>query len=251
MSDEANRHERWSEELAAYLLGGLDPSEAGAFERHAEGCERCRAETRWLAPAMQALPETVERLEPPRQLRERLMGEVRADAAAARGGAADGAARRGWRQRLAGIGRWAGDGPLGLRPLAGLAAAALVVAAIAGYEVGAGGSSGTGGSSGAGRTIVSGHAPGVVAEMVREGEGGSLHLANVSQLPEGKVLEAWVQRGGRVMPAPALFAPDRQGRASTTIADMRGVEAVMVTAEPSGGSKQPTTKPIVVLPIPS
>ena len=30
----------------------------------------------------------------------------------------------------------------------------------------------------------------------------------------------------------ALFVPDREGRAATTIADMDGVEVVMVTTEP-------------------
>ena len=82
--NERNGHDRWSEELAAYLLGALDPAEVAAFERHAEGCERCRAEARWLAPALQALPESVERVEPPPRLRDRLMAEVRADVAEVR-----------------------------------------------------------------------------------------------------------------------------------------------------------------------
>jgi anti-sigma-K factor RskA len=259
MSEMANGHERWSEELAAYLLGGLEPAEVEAFERHAADCERCRVEARWFAPAMQALPESVERMQAPLELRARVMAEVRADVAATAAGpaAASGShsgaeadgnrtGRRSWRERLAGVGR--GEGPRGLRPAVGLASLLLVVAAVAGYVVGNNGSSSPGG--GPASTVVSGHSPGIVAEMVREGGGGALHLRNVRPIPDGKVLEAWVQRGGKVSPVPALFAPDREGRASTVVANMNGVETVMVTVEPSGGTRAPTSTPIVTLPIP-
>lgn len=245
--NERNGHDRWSEELAAYLLGALDPAEAAAFERHAEGCERCRAEARWLAPAMQALPESVERVEPPPQLRDRLMAEVLADVADVREETEPEGERGGLGQRFAAAWRRLGEGPHGLRPLAGLAALALVIAAVAGYLVG---SDGTSGPAGAPATVTSGQAPGVVAEMVGEGDGGSLRLTNVKKLPEGKVLEAWVQREGEVEAVPALFEPDREGRATTTVADMSGVETVMVTVEPAGGSKAPTSAPIVTMPIP-
>jgi len=245
---EHNGHERWSEELAAYLLGALDPAEAAAFEQHAEGCERCRAEARWLAPAMQALPESVERAEPAPELRQRLMAEVLADVAGVEEG--DTEERRGWRQRLTGAWSRLGDGPLGLRPLAGVAALALVVAAVAGYLVGSDGAAEPSQQGGAQETIVAGEAPGVVAEMVSEGEGGSLHLSNVEQLPPGKVLEAWVQRDGEVAPAPPLFEPDDRGQATTTFADIDGVEAVMVTVEPAGGSEAPTSEPILTMAMP-
>ncbi len=253
MSEMANEHERWSEELAAYLLGALEPTEMAAFERHAEDCERCRDEARWLMPAMQALPESIERHQAPPQLRERLMAEVRADLGASLGGTAeerapgeDGRERGGWRQRIGAL--WRGEGPRGLRTVAGLAALLLVVAAVAGYVVGNNGSSSP--SGGSVSTVVSGQAPGIVATMVREGGGGSLHLKNVKPIPDGRVLEAWVQRGGKVTPVRALFVPDREGRASTTVANMEGVETVMVTVEPAGGTEAPTSTPIVTMPIP-
>ncbi|MET0559659.1 MAG: anti-sigma factor [Solirubrobacterales bacterium] len=258
MSEMSNGHERWSEELAAYLLGGLEPEEMTAFERHAEGCERCRAEMRWLMPAMQALPESVERVEVPPGLRDRMMSEVRADAAAADGDLAPAAERSrtagrddrtgnrpdGWRHWLAGR----GEGRRGLRPAVGLAALLLVVAAVTGYVVGNDGASSP--NDGPSNTVVSGQAPGVVATMVREGRGGSLHLRNVKPIPDGKVLEAWVQRNGKVRPVPALFVPDREGRATTTVASMDGVETVMVTIEPAGGTTAPTSAPLVTMPIP-
>jgi anti-sigma-K factor RskA len=149
-------------------------------------------------------------------------------------------------RRLAAWLRGTGAGPVALRPAIGLAALALVAAAVLGY--GLGGDSGPGG--GGESTIAAGQAPGVTATMVDEGDGGTLRLANVRQLPDGKVLEAWVQRDGTVEAVPALFVPDHRGRASTQLPPMDGVEAVMVTAEPKGGSETPTGEPLITIPVP-
>ncbi|HEY6551149.1 MAG TPA: anti-sigma factor, partial [Solirubrobacterales bacterium] len=135
----------------------------------------------------------------------------------------------------------------GPRPLAGLAAVALVLAAIGGYAIRDSGSGGGPKTT----TVVTGHSPGVTAEMVREGETGTLRLANLHQLPAGKVLQAWVQRGKQVVSAKALFVPNRDGTATATIDGMHGVSTVMVTAEPRGGSVQPTGAPIVSVAIPN
>ncbi len=240
-------HDGWSEDVAAYVLGALESERAAELERHAEGCERCRAELRWLMPAAQAIPESVERVEPPPELRSRLLAEVRADAAGAAAGGGR-AAEPGLSQRLSSWLRDLGSGPMGLRPVAGVATAVLVVVAVAGYAIGGG--IGAGSEGGGTSTVVAGHAPGVTARMVSEGDSGTLHLANVNQLTNDKILEAWVRRDGEVEPVRALFVPDREGRASTELPDMSGVEVVMVTAEPRGGSAAPTSPPIVTLPIP-
>jgi len=237
-------HERWSEDVAAYLLGALEPDEATVLERHAEGCERCRAEIRWMTPAVDALPESVERLEPPRELRERVMAEVRFDAEPENVFKDDPAAA-GVFARASNWLRELGSGPMGLRPVVGFAAAILVVAAVAGFALGGGigGGSGGGGTS----TVVAGTAPGVTAKVISTDGSGTLHLANVKQLPSDRVLEAWVQREGEVEPVEALFVPDRKGKASTELPDMSGVEVVMVTTEPQGGSKAPTSAPIITI----
>jgi anti-sigma-K factor RskA len=237
-------HDRWSEDLATYMLGALSAEEAEALERHAEGCDRCRSEIRWLTPAVQALPEAVERVEPPRELRDRVMAEVLADA----GGRVrtDGAGEPGVLRRASDWLRELGAGPMGLRPVVGLAAAVLVVAAVAGFAIGGG----IGGSEGDTSTVVVGHAPGVTAKLTRNDDRGTLQLANVRPVPSHRVLEAWVRRDGQVEPVRALFVPDRKGRALTTINDMSGVDLVMVTTEPRGGSRAPTSAPVVSVPIP-
>jgi len=223
-------HDRRSDEIAAYLLGALEPGEAAELERHLAGCEECRTELEWLRPAAQLLPESVERVEPPRELRGRLMEQVRSEAETTQ------APQRapGWS-----IGSWSP------RPVAGLAVLALVVAAVAAYAIGNGGSGGEDAT-----TVVTGRSPGVTAEMVSQGESGTLHLANLHQLPRDKVLQAWVERGERVESAKTLFVPNPDGTASATIDGMDGVTTVMVTAEPRGGSTQPTGAPIVSVSIP-
>ena len=232
-------HDRFSEDLPAYMLGALENEHVEAIEAHIEDCEKCRSELRWFTPAVAGLPEAVERHPAPPALRDRIMGEVRSDAAEA------GTLASPEPKRKRGGRRWLGG--LGWRPAAGLAAVALLIVAFAGYEIG---TSGDGGSSPTGPTIVSGKAPGVVAKVVREGEGAELKLANVKELPEGRVLEAWLQRGGEVEPVKALFVPDRDGDASTMIPDLKGVEAVLVTKEPTGGSEAPTSTPIANVKIP-
>jgi anti-sigma-K factor RskA len=242
-------HERWSDDLAAYMLGALDPEETAELERHAVGCERCRNQIRWLTPAVQALPDSVERLEPPQELRSRILAEVRSDAAgeARRSGARQGSSAT-LRERHSAWPRGSGSGPVSRRPALGLAALTLIVAAVAGYAIGGSGGSGDGASTSTVAAV--GHPPGITAEVLREGDQGTLRLANVAKLPDNRVLEAWVRREGEVEPVRELFVPDHSGSASTTIGDMRHVDLVMVTTEPAGGSEAPTSSPIVKVPIP-
>jgi anti-sigma-K factor RskA len=87
--------------------------------------------------------------------------------------------------------------------------------------------------------------------MVREGETGTLRLANVQPLPSDEVLQAWVRRGKKIESAKTLFVPNREGDASAVIDHMDGVNAVMVTEEPRGGSAYPTGEPIVAVAIPN
>lgn len=230
-------HNRWSEDVAAYMLGALSPDEVAEFERHLEGCERCQDEVRWFEPAVHTLPESVERQEPPPELRQVLMAEVRAEVQEEKG-----------RERSGLLPDWlrGGFGSRGLRLATGFAVVALAIAAVAGFEIGKSGS-----GEGGGATTLSASEHGIDVKMVREGDAGTLHLANVRQLPPGKVLEAWVRREGTVEAVPALMVPDRKGQAETTISDMKGVDTVMVTQEPQGGSEEPTTPAIVTMSVPS
>jgi anti-sigma-K factor RskA len=233
-----SEHDNFYDDIPAYMLGALDPDEARALEHHAETCDRCQDELRGLTPAVRALPETVDRETPPPELRARLMAEVRSAAAGREPSAAP--------ERGA-VGEWLRGlniGGLTWKPLTGLAAVILIVAALAGYEVGNSGS-----GSGTSESPISYFGPqkepsGITATVVQRGDRGSIKLSGVKALPKGRVLEAWVQRGEEIKPVPALFVPDSRGNATTQIANLEGVERVMVTREPAGGTKAPTSSPI-------
>jgi anti-sigma-K factor RskA len=235
----ANEHDHRLEEAAAFALGALDAERIDDFREHLEGCRRCQEEVRWLEPAVRALPEAVEQQSPPPELKVRLMEEVRADLAATAQRAERASSRKAFREWLDRL----HIGGLTWKPLAGLAVVILIVAGGIGYAVG------TGSGGGNVSTTEREQENGIVAKVVTEGSHGELRLTGVRKLPQGKVLEAWVQRGEEVEPVEALFTPDAEGNATTTIDDMNGVSVVMVTREPEGGTKTPTTKPIAEVPL--
>jgi anti-sigma-K factor RskA len=67
--------------------------------------------------------------------------------------------------------------------------------------------------------------------------------------PSGKVYQVWLKRPNQ-NPAPttALFRTDANGSADVEIqrGRLKGVEQVLVTAEPDGGSMTPTSDPVIV-----
>lgn len=235
-------HERWSDDVAAYMLGALEPDEAAELERHLERCDLCREQMRWLSPAVRALPEGVARIGPPPQLRQRVLAEAglspRSSSAAA-----------GLRERAGSWARRFGPRGRGWRPAAAAVVATLTMAllVIIAFEIGSHGDRDFAPET---TTVRWGEDPGLTAEVTREGHHGTLRLDNVPQ-PEGdRVLEAWVQRGGAVEAVPALFVPDSEGRAWAMIESMEGVDKVMVTEEPKGGSEAPTAAPLLEMEMP-
>jgi Anti-sigma-K factor rskA/Putative zinc-finger len=240
----ANEHDRRLEEVAAFALGALDAAQMDDFREHLDGCKRCQDGLRWFAPAVRALPAAVEQQPPPPELKVRLMEEVRADVAAeaeqARPAERPGrsSSRKGFREWLGGLDiagfTW--------KPLAGMAAVILIVAAGVGYLVGNGGGSNV-------HTTEVQQQNGIVAKVVDKDGEGELRLTGVDQPKDGKVLEAWVARGESVEPVKQTFTPDEAGNASTPIEDLEGVDAVLVTEEPVGGTKVPTMEPFVSVPL--
>lgn len=240
----ADEHARRLEEVAAFALGALDAEQSADFKEHFKDCKRCQDELRWLSTAVRALPEAVDQQAPPPQLKVRLMEEVRADVAAEAKEARAAERRKraesrgGFREWLAGVNL----GGMTWKPLAGMAAVILIVAAGIGYAVGSGSDTNL-------HTYEAPQEAGIQASVVREGDEGELRLAGVGQVQSGKTLEAWVKRGETVEPVKMLFKPDADGNATTQIEDLKGAEAVLVTEEPAAGSKQPTSEPFVNVPL--
>jgi anti-sigma-K factor RskA len=227
-------HRRWRAELAAYALGSLEEDERRATEQHLEECRTCREELRWLQPAIDLLPESVEQLDPPPQLRERLLAEVRTEAAhpAAAEPARERPARAGFLRGFL------------LRPATGLAVVALIGAGIAGYALNEGGS-----DAGGGTTTISSQGPGSLrAKLERSGDSGTLRMTGLEQATPTHVYEAWVRQGTKIKPS-SLFDARQNGTASVALQNqLDGADAVMVTLEPRGGSRQPTSAPVINVP---
>ncbi len=221
-------HDRWQDDLVAYALGALDPAESDEMETHLEGCSSCRARLRWLQPAVETLPESVEQFEPPAALRERVMQTVRAETPVTTAAPAVTVPRRARLRRLV------------LSP-AGAAAALLVVGAGAiGYAI-----HGSGGG-GSGRTVASRGG----ATIVRDGDAATLTASKLPPLRRNHVYEVWLKHGSRMQPS-TLFVPQHDGGAWVRIPHGIGdAEQMLVSSEPAGGSSRPSSAPIWAAPLP-
>jgi anti-sigma-K factor RskA len=73
--------------------------------------------------------------------------------------------------------------------------------------------------------------------------------AGLSAPPAGKTYQLWFVRADGARPA-GLFQPDANGQATQVLeGDLAGAEAMAFTVEPAGGSAQPTSKPLLTLPL--
>jgi len=240
---------RWNELLGAYALGACTPDEQDGLREHMRRCPACTAELLELGAAREALLTSVPRAASPPELKSRVMQQVRADAelfsaAKARESGqapqpprAEKPERRSWLRR-----------PIPLA-LAGLACA--VVLAVGGVLGGALVGGEDGGSSST-RTVSAqvdaAQAPGASAKLVVSKGGGSRLV--VSGLPSpgrGRVYEVWLLSGeGAPRPAGALFSVDHTGRGAAAVpGSLEGVDQVLVSSEPAGGSQQPTRTPVL------
>jgi len=225
-------HDEFRDDLAAYVLGALVEPEAERLRAHLEGCEECRLQLRWLEPAVELLPRTVEQLEPPARLRETLLDTVRGEAAP-EARERPRPVRERWWHRL-GLAVW--------RPATAVAAAVtLVIGAVAGYLIGE--------PNGGGSTTLEAqampNAPKAHGTLERNGSSGILRVQGMPTLASNQVYEVWVQRDGKLEPS-SLFVPRKDRSADAAVpTGLDGADAVLVTKEPRGGTTQPTSSPVL------
>ncbi len=230
-------HDRWDGDAAAYALHALEQDEARAFEEHLAGCRRCQDELESFRQVVAALPAAAPRLTPAPELKLRVLAGVGADAAP-RSGSPEGAPagvrerpRSRWRSGLSSL----------LRPQIAVTAAAVVAALVVVGLLTLGGGSSTQTYAG----VV--HASGASASVVRSGNNGRLRFSRMPAPPPGRIYQVWLQhRSGSPQPTRTLFAA-RTGSIAVQ-GNLRGVLAVLVTAEPRpNGSPKPTRAPIIVV----
>jgi anti-sigma factor RsiW len=232
------------DDAGAYVLGALEDAEATAYAAHLRGCEGCRDEVARLQVAADALGVGVPQMPAPPALKARIMDVVEREAELLRAAGpeadrpptpapAPAAPRRGLLARL----------PMRPALAAALAAGILVLGGAGGFLL-----SRNDGGVPVTRTVqASVHGNGRAA-LELTGDHAALKVDGVPSLPEGRVYQVWFVRRGARAPEPThtLFNVRRDGRATVSIDEpVRGVRQVLVTAEPDGGSMQPTSAPII------
>jgi len=220
-SEPGGRQHDCGNDAAPYVLGALEPAEARAFAHHMQSCAICRDEVSALAPVLDVLPSCAPRYEVSAALRRRVMHAVRAE-----GKGASARARRPGRRH----GRWTLRRPA--------IAAALALAVTLGVLI----SVRSGGSSTRAIEATVGH-----AQLQVAGDHGELVVDHLPPAPPDHVYELWLQRGsGRPTPS-TLFAVTARGTAVLGVpGEITGITRVLVTVEPAGGSRVPTTPAVIV-----
>ena len=232
------------DDAGSYVLHALPDDEHDRFEAHLATCEGCRREVADLQVAADTLPLAAVQVGPPPELRDRIMTIVRSEAellgaaeARAEEPAAAPAANEPRRRR-----RWS----LSLRPLpAAMAASALVAAGVIGGIVLTGGND----TKTVTGTVRIASAPAARASLQLSDDATKLQVRRMPAPPAGKVYQVWLKRPNQdPAPTTALFRTDPSGSADVEIQHgrLKGVDQVLVTAEPDGGSMKPTSAPVIV-----
>jgi anti-sigma-K factor RskA len=205
-------------DAAAYALGALDEREAAAFARHLETCIVCRDELEAFAAMTGRLALAAPQYAAPPHLRQAVLSEVRPPA------------RRRPRARAR------------ARPAmafaAGLAALALVLIGVGALAP----------SRQASRTVVAAVHGSGRAELRIAGGHGELIVRHFPAPPSGQIYEVWLVRRGVAEPQPtsALFGVTSAGDGVVEVpGSLASVAAVLVTTEPAGGSRVPTSPAVI------
>jgi Anti-sigma-K factor rskA/Putative zinc-finger len=234
-------HDSWAESLGAWMLGALPEDEAEGFRTHLAGCATCRDDAESLRAAVDALPASAPPATPPPALKGRIMAVVEREASLleAAGPAADRAKAPRRRRRFP---RLSG---LAMRPALALPLALLLLvigggAALLGRQAFDSGS----------RVVVARVNPelsGARASLEIDGNHARIVGKKLPAPPLGHIYQVWLDRGGASpVPTSALFSTRNDGSASVDVpGSLHGVRAVIVTAEPSGGSQKPTGHTII------
>jgi anti-sigma factor RsiW len=236
----ARDHTQYREEIGAYLLDALTDLERQAFEQHVAGCAECRDELERLRPATDALPRSVEQVEPPPGLKTSLMEVVEREAREHSGAPAT-RERTSRRIRLPSL--------AGFRPV--LVGAALALGLLAGFGVAQ-----LGGGDDDARTVAAtvdqGRLPDASGSLRIQGDGEDGAILTVQGMPPAggaRVYQAWVQRDGMVRPQPTFEVRADGGGAVAVPDDLSGAEAVLVTREARGGARAPSEQPLIRVPL--
>lgn len=237
----------------AYALDALEHADRALFERHLARCEACAQEVRGLRETTAVLGSAVSAA-PPGRMREQVL------TAAARTrqhppAMPDGEwAARGWHRFLARLPRVAGAvAAASLAAAVALAALTITMqhrldradkgshavaavltardAAMMTVPVATGGRA----------TVVMSHAKRMIVFSAQ----------GLRALPSARSYELWLMGPAGVRSAGMLPRPSHGMTVPTVVSGMASGDEIGLTVEPGDGSPQPTTRPVLMLPLPS
>jgi anti-sigma-K factor RskA len=240
--------ERFEDLKDSYVLGALPEEDREEFERYLLAHPDLQGEMEELSTVAGLLALSVPEQVPPPELRHKIMATVEAEAGRPAEAAPSRARRRSW---LAGL--WE---VVGVRDLA-LAAAVVLVVGLFSWGVLLQGE--VRDLQGRVQSLQSrpqgpqtialggeGTEQGASAELVTLKDDRTVLVAeNMPPAPEGKTYQIWVIKGDTPKPS-GLFDPRGDSVAAVVENPVEGADAVAVTIEPEGGSKEPTTDPMLV-----
>lgn len=252
--------------VGAYVLGACTPEEAAEVRAHITASREFRAEVESFEPVYEALLEAPEPdVAPGSELKRSIMAQVQAEAslfaaagpseraAIVREGRSAADARPHVPARGAGAPAPSPRRSVFLDALrhparATALAAVLVALIVGGVALGGGGSDPV---QVAGAISDPAKAKGATVKMVVDGDRHELHVHRFVAAGPGKKYQVWLRTGdGLPKPTKVLFDVDIRGNATAVIpGDMSEVDDVLVTAEPKGGSAQPTSEPVLTVQI--
>ena len=223
MTMPARDHEQWADSLGAWLLGALPEDEAAGFKRHLNECAVCREDAVGLQVAVDALPASAAPHSPPPALKDRIMAVVEGEAELLQAGPESDRPRR----------RRSWFGGLSWRPALALGLAALALGFVGSQAL----------QSGGPEKITAQVQSGGQATLEVQDDQGRLVATHLPDPPNGRVYQVWLDKGGKAPePTNVLFTTSNDGSATADVPSLDGVKRVMVTDEPSGGSRTPTGK---------
>lgn len=232
-------HEQVDELIAAYSLGAVDDGEAAMVRRHLPDCSECQGTLLRMTEVVAVLPLSLEEVDPPRELRDRILARVaRADAGTSE------------------VARVATPVPepmgrlLFLRRVpswAPVAVAAVLLAAMFGWNLSLQNRHGNPTSPAQQAALVdnSHSAVGIVTYM-KDRQVAFVSFNSLSAPSSGKTYELWVIPAGGKPQAAGVFLPDPDG--SKVLVLNRSInhgDTVAVTEEAPGGVAQPTGAPVI------
>ena len=237
-------HEEMDELYELYVLGALEPEAAAEIEEHVRTqCAYCLQHLQDALPVTAALCALAEPVKPPARLRQRVLASVKPEARS-----------RGWLLAISGLGAaCAALLALALWTSSSLRSARAEVANLQAernqlreaVEIL---------SKSETKTVQFGLAANQPHGRVFVNRNHGLVFVG-SQLPElasDRTFELWLIPGQGSPEAAGLFRPNAAGdfvSVRRAPVDTARIQAVAVSVEPQGGSPQPTTKPILIVPL--